>query len=114
MSSDKRLPFDEKKVSDTYAKLVEVFQEAGLTASEILVAFTNLGYTLGASIAGIKGKGPGLEELEKKYYSMSKEAGDPHEKMGTALMLQSLTVATWYEDLRQLLLDTEDTKEEEE
>lgn len=111
--TEKRLPFDEKKVSEAYAKLVEVFQEAGLTASEILVAYSNLGYTLGASIAGITGKGPGVEELERQYYMMDQATGDPHKKMGTALMLQSMTVATWYEDYRQLLLDTEDTKEDE-
>jgi len=106
-----RLAFDEEKVSDTYGKIVEVFQEAGLTTGEILVTLSNLGYTLGASIAGYTGKGPSHADLQKLYATMSQDSGDPHEKMGIALMLQSMTVASWYEDYEQLVLDIKDTKE---
>ena len=48
-----RLKFDPEKVSDVYEKLVEVFQDAKLTTGEILIAYGNLGYTLGASIQGL-------------------------------------------------------------
>lgn len=87
----KRLAFDEKKASQTLGQLIEVFQENRLTTGEIIIVCSNLLYTLGASIGSYDEKGPGLEELKQLYYT---EPGRPD----VAMMLQGMTMATWYED----------------
>jgi len=83
-----KLEFDPDKVNRVYEKLVNIFQEEKLSVGEIIIAYGNLGYTLGASIEGYDGEGPSLEELTKKYYS------DP--TLGIALMIQGITVTSWY------------------
>lgn len=108
MSEQKVLEFSPEKVSDAHERIVTVLQEQKLTVGELLVLFGNLGYTLGASIAGYKEKGPSPEELEKLYY-----AGSSNKKkhLGVALMLQGMTVTSWYEDWKSIQLN-EDTQEE--
>jgi len=86
----KTLQFDPDKCSQLLSKLLEVFQESGPTVGEILVAYGNLGYSLGAAIEGHESTGPDVEELKKKYYV------DP--TVGTALMLQGIEVTNWFQD----------------
>ena len=95
---EKRLDFNPRKCEQIYEELVKVFQKKKPTVAEILVALSNLTYTLGASIEGYKGSGPGLEDLQKIYYS---EPG----KVGIAMMLQGFTMATWYDDYKQQVLE---------
>lgn len=89
---DKTHQFDPEKCTTIYEQLVEVFknQEQPPTIGEIIIAYGNLGYALGASIEGFKGKGPSVEEVEKEYYA------NPG-KIGFALMLAGLTTCTWYD-----------------
>jgi hypothetical protein len=102
---EKKIQFDPEKCNELYTDLVEVFQKHKPTVGEILIAYGNLGYALGASIGGFSEKGPGIEELKKLYYS---EPG----RLDIALMTQGLTVTTWYDDWEKQVLDTEDTKKE--
>lgn len=85
----KTLAFDPEKVNNCYSDLVEVFQKYKLRIGEILIAYGNLGYTLGASIEGYTEKGPNSEELKKAYYTKPTP--------GVGLMLQGLTVSSWYD-----------------
>ena len=99
MSEDEtRLAFDDERCNAAYEDLVEVFQKHKLTVGEIIVAYGNLGYALGASIGGFSEKGPSPEELKKLYY----------EHPGRL----DLTVTTWYGDWEQLQLGTEDNDKE--
>jgi hypothetical protein len=86
----KRLEFDPEKVNRAYEKLVQIFQDEKLTVGEIIIAYGNLGYTLGASVEGFKEKGPTIDELNKMYYS--------NPTLGVALMIQGITVTSWYEN----------------
>ena len=84
----KKLEFDPEKVNRVFERLVDIFQEEKLTVGEIIIAYGNLGYTLGASVAGYTDKGPSMEELNKMYYSQP--------SLGVALMIQGMTVTSWY------------------
>lgn len=81
---------NEKKVEKTIEKLHSVFNKANLNPQEIIITYGNLGYHLGASLAGFEDKGPDLETLKKLYYA------DPTIDVG--LMLQGLLITTWEKD----------------
>ena len=81
---------DEEKIGTIFSECVEAFQKGKPNVGEILLAYGNLGYTLGASIEGFDGKGPSIEELEKMYYE--------NPTVGVALMLQGILVTTWLDD----------------
>lgn len=86
---------DTNKVEKVIKKLHQVFNKAGLTVPEILVAYGNLGYHLGAAIAGVSGpEGPNLQLLQREYYR--------NPTVDVALMLQGLTITSWEEDFRKL------------
>ena len=84
---------DEKKVEKTIEKLHAIFNKAKLTPREILIAYGNLGYHLGASMAGFTDKGPDIGTLKRFYYA------DPTVDVG--LMLQGLMITTWEEDFER-------------
>lgn len=84
---------DEKKVEKTIEKLHNVFNKANLNTQEIIIAYGNLGYHLGASLAGFTDKGPDMETLKKLYYA------DPTVDVG--LMLQGLLITTWEKDFEK-------------
>lgn len=86
---EKTLAFDPEKVDQCYKELVEVFRKHKLRVGEILIAYGNLGYTLGASVEGYGEKGPGLKELERLYYTQA--------SAGLGLMLSGLTISSWYD-----------------
>ena len=101
----KRLEFDPDKVNRAYEKLVKIFQDEKLTVGEILIAYGNLGYTLGASIEGHQGEGPTTEELQRMYYT--------NPTPGVALMIQGIHVTSWYGDWERIQLNkVQDTKGE--
>ena len=83
----------QKKVEKTIKKLHDTFNKAKLNPQEIIIAYGNLGYHLGASLAGFEDKGPDLETLKKFYYN------DPTIDVG--LMLQGLLITTWEQDFAQ-------------
>ena len=86
---------NETKANEALAKLISVFQETKLTVGEILIVYGNLGYALGASIEGYQEKGPSIEELKRLYYSQP--------SVGIAMMLQGITVTSWYESWAEQL-----------
>lgn len=98
------LEFDPSKVEACYEELVEVFRKHKLRVGEILIAYGNLGYTLGASVAGYKAKGPDVEELQKLYYTKPSP--------GVGLMLQGITITTWYDQYANAKVENDkDNKE---
>jgi len=99
--SNKKIAFDAEKCNTLYEELVEVFKKHKPTTGEILIAYGNLGYTLGASIGGYKEYGPSLEELNKIYYS---EPG----RLDAALMITGLNVTEWYNDWQKKVLESID------
>lgn len=90
------------KVDKLYSDIVKLFQKQKPTLKEIIVVYSNLGYTLGASIGGYKDKGPKFEELELLY------ATKP--TIDVALMMQALTMSTWIDDLDKTIEDIKQEK----
>lgn len=81
------------KIEKAYTDLVKVFNKYKLNVPEMLIAYGNLGYALGASIGGYEGKGPSSEELNKLY------ATNP--TVDVALMISGLICCTWVDNLGQ-------------
>ncbi len=75
-----------------FTELLALFQKYKLTADQIILTYSNLGYSLGASIDGVKDK-ISLEELELKYATAP--------TMGVSLMLQCLLMSTWVEERKK-------------
>lgn len=92
---EKKIGFDPDKATKLLEELIEVYQNNKPTTGEILIATSNLLYTLGASVGGYGETGPGIDELKRLYYS---EPG----RLDVAMMLQALTMSTWYEDWEKL------------
>jgi len=84
---------DLQKVEQTIKKLHAVFNKANLNTQELLLAYGNLGYHLGASLAGFTDKGPDIDTLKKLYYA------DPTVDVG--LMIQGLMITAWEQDFNQ-------------
>lgn len=96
----KTLAFDPDKASTLLEEIIEAFQRHRPSVGEIITVTSNLLYSLGASISPtydmeIGEKGPSIEELNKLYYS---EPG----RIDVAMMLQGLTMSTWYQDWEKL------------
>jgi uncharacterized protein YejL (UPF0352 family) len=104
---EKTLQFDPDKCNEMLSELMAIFQKHQPTVGEILTVYGNLGYSLGASIGGYQGKGPSPEELKQMYY-------EKPGRVDVALMLEGLTVTTWFEDWekKQLTKVNQETKEE--
>lgn len=92
---------NEERCNAALAELIAVFQKYQPTVGELLLLYGNLGYSLGASIGGLQGKGPNAEELKKLYYT---QPG----RLDVALMLEGLTVTSWLEDWEKLQSTTEE------
>lgn len=91
----KTLEFDPERCNDLFTELVEVCKKHNPSVGEILIAYGNLGYTLGASIGGFGKKGPSINELKQLYYQYPN-------RLDLGLMLQGLTVTTWYGDWEKI------------
>lgn len=83
---------DEKKVENTIEKLHKIFNKAQLTVPEIILAYGNLGYHLGAHIAGFENTGPDLETLKREYHLKP--------TIDVGLMIQGLIITSWEDDLQ--------------
>lgn len=81
---------DEEKCAKILESLLALFKEEQPTIGEVLLVYGNLGYCLGASIEGLKEKGPGLEELSEMYLKNKNN-------VGIALMLEGITITSWLE-----------------
>jgi hypothetical protein len=81
---------DEQKVSAAVEKIMKLLNKTKLNIPELLVLYGNLGYHIGASIAGLDSKGPNIEELKRAYYQ------NPTVDVG--LMLQGMLITAWEED----------------
>ena len=84
---------DTDKIEKVITQLHKIINKANMSVSEILIAYGNLGYHLGAAMAGFKEQGPDLKTLQFHYYK------DP--TIDLALMLQGLTVTSWEEDFQK-------------
>jgi hypothetical protein len=80
----------ENKIEKAISEIKQVFNKHQLNIPEIILTYGNLGYHLGASIAGCETIGPSLEELQRTYYS------SPTVDIG--LMLQGLLITSWEQD----------------
>lgn len=81
---------DDKKVTKVIEKIMKVINKEKLNIPELLVMYGNLGYFIGASMAGCGHNGPSLEELKDIYHK------DP--TVDTGLMMQGLLITSWEED----------------
>lgn len=104
MSEEIKLAFDEERCNDLYEELVEVFKKHKPTVGEILIAYGNLGYALGASIGEFSEKGPGIDELKQLYYQHPK-------RLDLALMLQGMNITSWFDDWQGIQTDQDTNKE---
>src|SRR5271165_6165274 len=95
--------FEPAKVEKMYEELVQVFKTYRPTVGEILIAYGNLGFALGASIEGYKGEGPTLEQVKEMYYK--------NPTLGVALMAHSVEVCGWYDTYNKTREKEVDTKE---
>ena len=93
-----------ERVSSLIEDLIKVFQHHKPTVKEIILAYGNLGYTLGACIDNWKNKGPD----ERTLLRLHKEKPS----VGSALMLQGIQVCTWAEGDLSAREDIEEEKEE--
>jgi len=82
--------FNEDRAAAALEKIKEAFNKEKLSVAEIIVVYGNLGYILGASIAGFKVEGPGIDELNHAYNL------DPTIDLG--LMIQGLLITSWVDD----------------
>jgi hypothetical protein len=82
---------DSEKCGKILEDLITAFNHQSISNKEIVLVLSNLMYTLGAYIEGYKEKGPGIDALEKLYYS--------HPTAGVGLMLQSLLMSTWLDSM---------------
>jgi len=89
------------KVDKALENLVKVFSKHKLNVKEMLLVYGNLGYTLGASIAGYTDVGPSINELTDKYMI--------NPTVDTALMLQGLQTTFWVDNVGKT---SEDIKKE--
>lgn len=97
---EKTLAFDPEKVDQCFKELVDVFRKYKLRTGEVLIAYGNLGYVLGASVEGYgEGTGPGVEELKQRYYTQPTP--------GLGLMLQGLTITTWFDQYANMMVGQE-------
>jgi hypothetical protein len=90
MDTKKNNNINEKKVTSAINKLMTVLNKTKLNIPEIILAYGNLGYHIGASIAGFNNDGPGIDELKKEYYT--------NPTIDVGFMLQGLTISSWVED----------------
>jgi len=93
----KQIQFDPDACEALYEDLIEVFKKHQATTGEMIIAIGNTLYSIGASIEGYKEKGPDPETLQKAYYQ--------NPSIGNALMVQGLTITSWYDAYQQQLLD---------
>ncbi len=101
----KTLAFDPDKVEQALSDLIDVFQKHKLRVGEILIAYGNLGYLLGAAAEGYVGKGPGVEELKQSYYTKPTP--------GVGLMLQGLTISSWYDQYANIKIEEDKDKDKD-
>lgn len=79
------------KVSECLEDIIGILNKHRLSYEEIVLMFSNLSYTLGASMDGYKEKGPSIDELEKMYYTKP--------TAGIALMMTGMEASVWYNNL---------------
>jgi hypothetical protein len=84
---------NEKKIEKALTKTMKVVNSHNLNIKEMILFAANLNYCLGASIEGIKKKGPNLETLKRQYYTSP--------TAGVSLMLQGLQMIQWADDYQE-------------
>jgi hypothetical protein len=85
---------DDIKVAKLIDKIIKLLNKSNLNIPELIVLYGNLGYHIGASIAGVSTKeGPTVEELRKLYYQRP--------TVDVGLMLQGLMITDWEKDFLQ-------------
>lgn len=83
---------DNKKIEKTIEKIHKIINKTDLNIAEIIIAYGNLGYHLGASMAGFEDQGPSLPVLQQEYYR------NPTVDVG--LMLQGLLITSWEDSFK--------------
>jgi len=78
---------NEEKVLKILDKTRKLFNKHHPTIPEIILAYGNLGYMLGASMAGCEGVGPSEDEIRRAYYSKP--------TVDVAFMAQGLEMTRW-------------------
>lgn len=81
---------DDKKIIKAMNATLKILNKYKLNIPELLLFFGNLGYHIGASMAGLKSNGPDLEALKREYYS--------NPTVDSGLMMQGLLITQWVSD----------------
>ncbi len=86
---------EQEKASEALDEILATLNKFSLRVEELVLLYSNLGYSIGASIDGIgaNDEKPSLESLQQKYYEKP--------SIGVALMLQGLLTSTWVDDFKQ-------------
>jgi hypothetical protein len=84
---------NDKKILEVMNATLKLLNKKKLNIPELLLFFGNLGYHIGASMAGLKANGPGIEELKREYYS--------NPTVDTGLMMQGLLINQWVDDYKK-------------
>lgn len=83
---------EQEKASQALNEILEILNKYKLRTQDLILLYGNLGYSIGASIEGMKNSvGPTVEELQKSYYEKP--------TVGIAMMLQGLLTTTWQDDI---------------
>ena len=95
---------DPEKVEKCLIDMVEVLRKHHMTVGELLLTLGNLSFTVGASIEGYTDTAPAdVSELQKAYYE--------NPRAGLGLMLDGLTITTWYDDWANQFEAQEESRE---
>lgn len=90
---------DEEKVNVVLTRLIEAFQDPKLNRLEILLALSNLLFTIGASIKDYKDPIPSVNEILQQFMTT------PHD-LGLALMAQGIEMnMQWIPALEKMETD---------
>jgi len=84
---------DEKKIAESIQKVLRILNKDKLNITELILFYARLGYSIGASMAGLKVDGPKLQELQQEYYK------NPTVDVG--MMMQGLLTETWIDSYKE-------------
>jgi hypothetical protein len=83
---------EQEKTSKALDEIILILQKYKLRVQDLVLLYGNLGYSIGASIEGLKNtEGPSIDELQKNFYEKP--------TVGIAMMLQGMLTTTWYDDV---------------
>ena len=81
---------DEKKVTSVLKQVHKILNKNKLSVAELVLFYGNLGYQIGAAMAGFHTNGPDQDTLQEEYYK--------NPSVDISMMLQGLLITSWVDD----------------